>query len=198
MIPHGRPCPVWREVASEPYVAGRRSAGAVWLDYGAMDSSDDPIFVDASGRRKRWTRRVVIGACLPMAAYLGLLATGVVTSSPVGAPPWVAKDPPKNDVQDNDFKPGGAQGVASPSASTRTTGPAKPVAGATRAPKAGGTPPATDAGQTSAAGSPAGGQNTGPATPSATTDTRPGNAPLAPAGHSNRPTAANPNKRGAN
>lgn len=55
--------------------------------------SEDPVFVDPSGRRRRIARNagIVVG-CL-LAAYLAIVAFGVVTGSRVPLTPWPAGMP---------------------------------------------------------------------------------------------------------
>lgn len=168
-----------------------------------MNSSDDPaeqIFVDASGRRKRWVRRAALGMCLPLAGYLGLLATGVVSSSPLGTPPWVAEHP-KDD--------GGGKRDDKKSGTDETSGTADPGAAGTRKPTApGGRPqgspvaarssagagtPAPPPGEAIPGATPAPGS---PATTPAASPTKPGNAPTEAPGQTRRPTAANTHKGG--
>lgn len=156
---------------------------------------DEQIFVDASGRRKQWTRRAVLVLCLPLLAYIGLLATGVVSSSPLGTPPWIAEQP---QTDDGDKPEGGTEADASarpspsgkPGKSTKTPRPTggAPVAHTSAAVS---TPPSS----ATTAGSSAPGSGTTP--PGAEpTSTKPGNAPSAPPGQTRRPTPANTNKGG--
>lgn len=162
---------------------------------------DEQIFVDTSGRRKRWTRRAVLALCIPLVGYLGLLAIGVVSSSPLGTPPWIADQPAKPAEQ----KPAGGDAGASPGSSgaaqpgkasktprpSASASPGKATTGATTAPGAGS--------QTSAAVTvPPTGPGNAPTLPpgSAPTSDKPGNGPAEPPGQSRRPTASNTNKGG--
>ncbi|MEU8135567.1 hypothetical protein [Streptodolium elevatio] len=178
-----------------------------------MGSADDQIFVDETGRRKRWTRRVALGACIPLVGYLGMLATGVVASSPIGTPPWVAEEPAKDKGNSGGTESGSGKDEQ-PSSPGATRGPGgatgKPSAGAGRSPVV---PVTAPGGQATVPTSPvttaAGGPVTTPAAPSAdastsvgptpaTATTKPGNAPSAPPGQTRRPSAANSNKPGGN
>ncbi|WP_436776179.1 hypothetical protein [Yinghuangia sp. YIM S09857] len=165
------------------------------------DSDDgEQIFVDTSGRRKRWTRRAVLLLCLPLAAYLGLLATGIVSSSPLGTPPWVADQPqkpegdkPADSGADTSPKP---SATGKPGASSKTP---RPTGGAPAARTPAGGAAASPAGTTGST-SPGNPQTPG-ATPTGSPDagatsTKPGNAPVEPPGQTRRPTSANTNKGG--
>lgn len=49
---------------------------------------DSPVFVDASGRRRRVWRRAGIAVGAALLAGLGLLATGLFGNTPLGTPSW--------------------------------------------------------------------------------------------------------------
>lgn len=166
---------------------------------GRDSDAGEQIFVDTSGRRKRWTRRAVLLLCLPLAAYLGLLATGVVSSSPLGTPPWVAEQPqkpegdkPADTDADTSPKPSATGKPGAPSRTPRPTGGA-PVAHTSAV-------GAASSARTTGSTSPGGTQDPG-ATPTGSpgagaTSTKPGNAPVEPPGQTRRPTSGNTNKGG--
>lgn len=168
-----------------------------------MNSSDvsaEQIFVDPSGRRKRWMRRAALGMCLPLAGYLGLLATGVVSSSPLGTPPWVAEHPAGDGGKHEDKSgPDEASGTSDPSASgsRKPSAPGSrpqgsPVAARSSAGAGAGTPVPPAGGAIPGATVPAG----NPGTSAAPATTKPGNAPTEAPGQTRRPTASNTHKGG--
>lgn len=168
--------------ASEP-------PGALDGHHGTADDGEQ-IFVDASGRRRKWLWRAALAVCVPLAGYLGLLATGVVSSSPLGTPPWVAEQPGPNDRGDQ----------KNPTNGTKPSGSAKPGGSATtsRPPRTSSSPAApttsTSAAPTSSSAQASSVPPPAPGVPVASASTtRPGNGPTLPPGQSNRPTVANSN-----
>ncbi|HSA49558.1 MAG TPA: hypothetical protein VLH10_05525 [Yinghuangia sp.] len=165
---------------------GDRRAGVPQADSGTQ------IFVDPGGRRRRRLRRAATLAGVGLIGFLALVATGAVSSSPLGTPPWVPQ--PKEDgtpAGGTDDNPTGASGSPSATKKAPTRVPGKsptaiPVAvtTVTTASAASGTPvaepPAPSAGVPSSNA------------PQTDATAKPGNAPTPP-GQTRRPTAANSN-----
>jgi hypothetical protein len=155
------------------------------LENALVQAGDEPVFVDASGRRRTLLRRVGIGIGALAAAYMALL---VVSLAGGPRPPWVplpeaiAGDPGQTQTEPDGVEPRTPVTRSSEptgSSPTATAGPGSE--GAPASPSAGPTPPAVppDAAvppvppQTAVPGSP-----TTPASPATTpaSPTTPGSA----------------------
>ncbi|MGI8331562.1 hypothetical protein ACRYCC_16485 [Actinomadura scrupuli] len=101
-----------------------------------------PIFVDASGRRRRLLRRAGLAAGVVLAGFLVLIGVGVATGSDVPLTPWSA--PGASHEPAAGSTPGGPGAVtplpkggsAGPSARPSGTAPAVPAVVRSAAPQA--------------------------------------------------------------